>query len=40
VKGCHVRGLPAESVRRHAWTEVGSIRGMLVGFFPAGCISI
>jgi hypothetical protein len=31
---------PQEAYVRRAWTGVGSVRGVLVGFSPAGCTSI
>jgi hypothetical protein len=31
---------PQKAYAGHAWTGVGSLRGMLVGFSPAGCTSI
>jgi hypothetical protein len=31
---------PQEAYTGRAWTGVGSVRGVLVGFSPAGCTSI
>jgi hypothetical protein len=31
---------PQEAYAERTWTGVGSIRGVLVGFSPAGCTSI
>jgi hypothetical protein len=39
VKGCHVRGPPVGSVRR-AYMDWRGIRGVIIGFSPAGCTSI